>query len=242
MNEAVVFAEPERPFWGFAEVFLVAAVFLPALFAGAAVVRELAGYTGINPQLGWPMLLAQFLGYGIVFIVIKALFSRHREPLWTSLGWQPHRFRAVQLAAGGVLLAALMVALGGILQTPDAKTPFEKLLDDPVSKYGIALFGISLGPIVEELLFRGFLQPVFTDAMGTLPGIAVTAILFGGMHLMQNDFIWQSGLLITLVGFTLGVVRHVSGSTRASAIVHVAYNSLPFIALLTAPKTGPGTR
>ena len=35
-----------------------------------------------------------------------------------------------------------------------------------------------------------------------------------------------------LVGFVLGVVRHVSGSTRASAITHIAYNSLPFLVVL----------
>jgi membrane protease YdiL (CAAX protease family) len=50
--------------------------------------------------------------------------------------------------------------------------------------------------------------------------------------LFQNADIWQSGLLIALVGFALGVIRHVSGSTKASAITHIAYNSLPFFALL----------
>jgi hypothetical protein len=51
---------------------------------------------------------------------------------------------------------------------------------------------------------------------------------------MQNGFIWQSGVLISFVGFVLGVVRHVSGSTRASAITHISYNSLPFLAMLFA--------
>ena len=235
VSSSVVFAERERPFWGFAEVFLVAAIFLPAVFAGATIMRWAATQMQIDPELGLPMLFAQFIGYGIVFLVLKALFTRYQEPLWASLGWVPQPFRPTTLAIAGFALALLMVLLGGVLQTPDVRTPFEKLLEDPVSRFGIAIFGISLGPVVEELLFRGFLQPVLVDAMGVLPGIGVTAVLFGGMHLMQNDFIWQSGLLITLVGFTLGVVRHISGSTRASAIVHVAYNSLPFIALLSSP-------
>ncbi len=57
------------------------------------------------------------------------------------------------------------------------------------------------------------------------------------MHLTQNAFIWQSGVLITLVGFVLGVVRHVSGSTRASAITHISYNALPFLTLLLSGST-----
>jgi membrane protease YdiL (CAAX protease family) len=125
-----------------------------------------------------------------------------------------------------------VIILGNVLRIPDTQTPFDKLLSDPLSRIAIALFGISLGPIVEELLFRGFLQPVMVNSLGVLPGILATSALFGAMHLMQNAFIWQSGVLIALVGFVLGVIRHVSGSTRASAITHVAYNSIPFLALL----------
>jgi len=61
---------------------------------------------------------------------------------------------------------------------------------------------------------------------------APESVIFGAVHLSQNAFIWQSGVLIALVGFVLGTVRHISGSTRASAIVHAAYNSLPCLALL----------
>ena len=107
-----------------------------------------------------------------------------------------------------------------------------KLLADPASRIAIALFSITLGPMVEELLFRGFLQPVLVGVAGVFPGILVTSALFGGLHLMQNDYIWQSGLLITLIGFALGTIRHVSGSTRASTNAHIGYNSLPFLGLL----------
>jgi uncharacterized protein len=125
-----------------------------------------------------------------------------------------------------------VVLLGYLLGFPNVQTPFDRLLNDTASRIAIALFGVTIGPVVEELLFRGFLQPVMTSALGVLPGILATSLLFGAMHLMQNAFIWQSGVLITLVGFVLGTVRHISGSTRASAIVHISYNSLPFFALL----------
>jgi membrane protease YdiL (CAAX protease family) len=114
------------------------------------------------------------------------------------------------------------------------ETPFSKLLNDAWSRIAISLFGVTLGPVIEELLFRGFLQPVLVDSFGVLPGILATSVVFGGMHLTQNANLWQSGVLITLVGFVLGVVRHVSGSTRASAITHVSYNALPFLALLVS--------
>ncbi|HYA18990.1 MAG TPA: CPBP family intramembrane glutamic endopeptidase, partial [Bryobacteraceae bacterium] len=184
-------------------------------------------------QSGFLLVLAEFLGYAVLFFALKLLFLRHDKPLLASLGWirQPS-FRPLHLVITGFLLAVAMVLLGWILQTPDIQTPFEKLLNDRLSRIVIALFGITLGPVVEELLFRGFLQPVLVDHFGALPGILATSILFGGMHLIQNANIWQSGVVIAIVGFVLGVIRHISGSTRASALTHIAYNSLPFLALL----------
>jgi membrane protease YdiL (CAAX protease family) len=108
----------------------------------------------------------------------------------------------------------------------------DKLLKGASSRIVISLFGVTLAPVIEELLFRGFLQPVLVDSFGVLPGILVTSAVFGGMHLMQYGFLWQSGVLITLVGFVLGVVRHVSGSTRASAITHIFYNLPSFVLLI----------
>ena len=204
----------------------------PAVFVGGLAVRAWASYFHGDAELGLPLLLAEFIGYVIVFLALRFLFARYGEPLFRSLAWVSQRFGIVPLIAVGLGLATAVVLLGSLLRLPDTQTPFDKLLSDPVSRVAIALFGITLGPIVEELLFRGFIQPVLVDSMGALPGILVTSALFGALHLSQNAFIWQSGVLITLVGFVLGVIRHVSGSTRASAITHIAYNAVPFLVLL----------
>jgi membrane protease YdiL (CAAX protease family) len=234
LSPPIILAEPDRPFWGFAEVFLIAALFIPAVLAGSFAVQAASGYLHIDPKLGFPLLIAEFIGYGIVFIALRVLFARYGRPLFESLGWVPQPFRPLDLALLGLVLALVVVLLGNMLGFPNVETPFDKLLNDALSRVTIALFGVTLGPIIEELLFRGFLQPVLVDSFGVLPGILATSVVFGGMHLMQNAFLWQSGVLITLVGFVLGVVRHVSGSTRASAITHVSYNALPFLVLLVS--------
>jgi uncharacterized protein len=231
-SSPVILAQPERPFWGFAEVLLVAALFLPAVFAGGITVQVVSSWLHSNSKLGLPLLIAEFIGYGIIFLVLRFLFARYGRPLFESLAWVPQPFRPLHLVTLGMTLAIMVVLLGYLLGFPNVQTPFDRLLNDTASRIAIALFGVTIGPVVEELLFRGFLQPVMTSALGVLPGILATSLLFGAMHLMQNAFIWQSGVLITLVGFVLGTVRHISGSTRASAIVHISYNSLPFFALL----------
>ena len=234
MSPPIHLAERERPFWGFAELLLIAALFLPAVWAGSLAVQAVSSWLHRDSQLGLPLLIAQFIGYAIVFLALWLLFARHGKPLFESLAWVPQPFRPRHLVALGIALAAAVIVLGNLLGIPNTETPFDKLLTDPASRIGIAVFGITLGPIIEELLFRGFLQPVLVDSMGVLPGILTASILFGALHLAQNADIWQSGVLITLVGFVLGVVRHVSGSTRASAITHISYNALPFLSLIVS--------
>jgi membrane protease YdiL (CAAX protease family) len=228
----LVLAEPERPFWGFAELLLGAAIFLAAL---GSIIGLAGKYLHAPPESGLWSVIEEAAAYAVLFIALKLMFMRYGKGLLDSLGWsKPGPFSPLSLAAMGACLSLAVVVLQYVLQTPDVDTPFEKLLEDPVSRVAVALFGITLGPMVEELLFRGFLQPVLVGIIGVFPGILLTSVLFGALHLMQNANLWQSGVLIMLVGFVLGTVRHLTGSTRASTIVHIAYNSLPFMALLAS--------
>jgi hypothetical protein len=228
--QPLVLAEPERPFWGFAELFLAAAVFLAAL---GIIVSVSARYLHAPLESGLWSVMEEAAAYGVLFITLKIVFARYGKGLLDSLAWTKlGPFTPLSLVMVGVSLSLIVVVLQYALLTPDVDTPFQKLLDDPASRVAVALFGVSLGPMVEELLFRGLLQPVLVSGIGVFPGILLTSVLFGALHLTQNAFIWQSGVLIMLVGFVLGTIRHVSGSTRASTIVHIAYNSLPFLALL----------
>lgn len=222
-------AEPERPFWGFGEVFITAAVFLVAQQLTVMLAFREAGRYATS---GAFLLGVEFIAYLVVFAVLALLFARYRQPLLRSLAWMRQPFKPIHLVTVGLILSVLTVVLEQVLQTPNQQTPFDKLLVDTPSRILIALFGVTFAPAFEELLFRGLLQPVLIEAAGVLPGILITSAIFGAVHLSQNAFIWQSGLLIALVGFVLGTVRHLSGSTRASAIVHAAYNSLPCLALL----------
>lgn len=225
----LVVAEPERPFWGFGEVFITAAVFLVAQQLTVMLAFREAGRYATS---GAFLLGVEFIAYLVVFAVLALLFARYRQPLLRSLAWMRQPFKPIHLVTVGLILSVLTVVLEQVLQTPNQQTPFDKLLVDTPSRILIALFGVTFAPAFEELLFRGLLQPVLIEAAGVLPGILITSAIFGAVHLSQNAFIWQSGLLIALVGFVLGTVRHLSGSTRASAIVHAAYNSLPCLALL----------
>jgi hypothetical protein len=171
--------------------------------------------------------LASFL---IVFAAIKIMFLFQKRPLLSSLGWVRQPFNPLSLVFMGFGLVFVTLMLQILLRTPDVQTPFSKLLESGLaSRIAMAVYGVTAGPVIEELLFRGFIQPVLVNATGVFPGILATSALFGAMHVVQYGGLWQAGVTITVAGFGFGVVRHVSGSTRASALVHIAYNSLPFL-------------
>ena len=124
------------------------------------------------------------------------------------------------------------VALAGsALRTPDIQTPMKDLLSDRSSVLLIAVFAVTLGPLCEELAFRGFLQPVLVRSLGAVAGVLLAAIPFGLLHLLAIRRIVASWAADHLAGVGFGWMRQVSGSTRAAAIMHAAYNFIFFAAL-----------
>jgi uncharacterized protein len=230
--QPLILAEPERPFWGFAELLLATAILIATL---ATVVGVATHYFHAPEESGLWGVLEESVVYALFFLFLKIMFARHGKGLLDSLGWTKlGPFSPLSLAMTGFGLSLFVAIIQFITVSNTADTPFEKMLQDPVSRIAMGLFSVTVAPVAEELFFRGFLQPVCVTTMGVFPGILVTSILFGVLHLAQYGFIWQIGVLLTAVGFLLGAVRHLTGSTRASSIVHIAFNSLPFLALLFA--------
>jgi len=163
--------------------------------------------------------------------------QQYGRPFWRSLGWIDAGLRPATLVSAGMLLAVAVVALSLLLKTPtDANSPINKLLADRTSLMLVAVFGITVGPLCEELIFRGFLQPLFVRSFGVVPGVLLTALAFGLLHLQEYGFSWRHVVLITMVGAALGWIRDRTGSTKASTIMHAAYNATFFLVALAAQR------
>ena len=230
---------PERyPFWSYSDL---------AVFCGAAttafVLLGLA-VSGVVQFFHLPihnkiliLLPGQLLMYGFVFLFLALLFRlEYDRPLWQSLRWTqtPQRFSFILMT--GILVAFATAYLGMALKTPDINSPMKELLSDPFSLTLVGLLGITLGPVAEEIVFRGFMQPLFVRSAGAPLGIALAAALFGALHLPEYGNSWRHGLLIGSAGAAFGWMRHSTGSTRAAAIMHAAYNGTFFLALLLQRK------
>ena len=134
--------------------------------------------------------------------------------------------------AGGPALALAVAALGQALRTPMIETPFRKFLQDPLSLALFGVFSTLLGPVCEELAFRGFLMPLLVRSFGAATGIIVSAIPFALLHGDQYSWTWQYIVLILLAGAVFGWIRYRSDSTFASSLMHSTYNLTFYIAFL----------
>ena len=230
-------AEPPRaesyPFWTYMDVLIFAALAMPSLVAGLLVMHGIVAVLPWKPPGRIPDILGQFVGYGILFGLLYVMFRvQYGRPFWESLRWVDIRLPSLAVALAGVLLAFGIGVTSVLLRTPDVNTPMKQLLTNRDTAILLAIFGTTLGPVSEELAFRGFLQPLLVRSFGALPGILLAAVPFGLLHLQQYGFVWQSGVLVTLTGAAFGCLRHTTGSTKAAAMMHAAYNCTLFAGLI----------
>jgi membrane protease YdiL (CAAX protease family) len=219
------------PFWNYQDLVMFLAFALPSLVIAAFAVQALPftrsygkAFQGLLAQLIWYILV-----FGALYLMLR---GRYHRPFWRSLGWQfPFHGMAITLF-GGPLLAFGIGYLGYILRTPEVATPFRQMVANRPTFVLFGIFVIAIGPLCEELAFRGFLMPLLIRSFGVAAGILATGALFGALHAPEYAWSWRHVFLITAAGCAFGYVRYRSGSTAASTFMHSAYNLTQFAAFL----------
>ena len=216
-----------------------------------------AVYFGLGYFLEWEMDFSQASSQAGIAITIQALASvlvlafmytlitvKYELPFGAVIGWRPIKqrplFYGASYCGAGVLLAFTVGLASHVMSMPEQPTPFEDLLRDPSSLLLVAGFGIAIAPLVEELIFRGFVFSVFERAHGRLAAVVITAGSFSLIHGPQYGWHWQILVLLLYVGIVFGAVRAKTRSIVPSTIIHAAYNTTLLIGLLSASQAPNG--
>jgi membrane protease YdiL (CAAX protease family) len=232
----------ENPVWNGWDVLLIAALTFVTMFVVQFTVLFAASWLShphatLADLIQRPilLLLSQLLIYIAVFTCMKLLVEgKYRVQLWQAVRWNWPRSEWKLLALGAGLLFALNI-LQNFLPVPK-DTPFEHLFDRPLDAYLLSIIAVSLGPLMEELFFRGFLYPVLARRIGAVWAVLLTALPFGLIHLPQYGWAWAVGLVIFLVGVVCGAVRAATRSVAASFLVHVGYNGMQMLIAVVATQ------
>ena len=169
-------------------------------------------------------LVSQLLLYGVMaFFMVGVVHGKYHTRFWPAIRWNWPGIAGVSFLGVGVLMLGFDL-LGRFLPMPK-NTPFDQFFDRPFDAYLTAAFAITLGPLMEELFFRGFLYPVVARRWGAVWGILLTALPFGLMHFYQYGNSWGAVLIVFMVGVVLTAVRAMTKSVAASFLAHVGYNA-----------------
>lgn len=223
--------EPDRqyPPWSYEDV----AIFIGAIIPCAAIALLIARIFHY-PSAGVQAMTFQFILYilaiGVLYMLVAA---RYGIPFWRSLGWNFRFSGVITCLAAGPALAIILALIGSALRAPEtSKIP--QLITDRSSLVAVMVFAIIIGPIFEELVFRGFILPLLARSFGPTLGVIFTAIPFALLHSTTYGWTWQLLLLMFIAGSVFGFVRVRTGSTAASTIMHMGYNGFSFIVYLAA--------
>jgi membrane protease YdiL (CAAX protease family) len=213
---------------GFQVAFLVFAAVLLMAPADKYVFARWQWATDLELPLGRVMIfaIAAFL-----LIAINPLRRRCAsllaDPIAAGRHWEIAIGIALMLlvafaSAGGFALwhwslggeAALVRAMGG-------HNTHAADMDASLSTHGIVfflIFAATIGPIIEELVFRGMLYPAWKDAWGWVVGAMATSIVFGLFH----GIFWPQ----LFGGLVFVCVLRKTGSLRGAIYVPAAHNFL----------------
>jgi membrane protease YdiL (CAAX protease family) len=204
--------------------------FAVAMVLPEAMVKLASGESaGLGePNLLWSLLMANLLGVGsAVLFALKraprgALKMGLDRPVW--LLWAV----AMMLPLIGVWLGwSWVLSLFDVALQPQALATL--LMEEPHGLYWSAalLYVVSVVPVLEEIVFRGFVQTPFVRRWGRWPGVAMSSTVFALAHLSDV----QAVLPLFVLAMALGWLRERTGSLAAPIALHVANNAAAMLAL-----------
>jgi membrane protease YdiL (CAAX protease family) len=218
-------AAPLRADWRFGDLGAATAAVALVLLLGAAlrpaaiVVQLLLGQGGFLAGAMLALALARQRGHSAAVLGLTRPAPARAYAL-AFVGYGP-----LLLCYFGVLVA--WGHLGRWLGQDEEQEILRRLLE--IEGLELALCGVVavlVGPFLEELFFRGFLQEVLVERLGLGLGLPIAALVFAGLHGLAG----LPGLV--LLSFYLAWLRQRTGSIFVPFLVHAAHNGLTlFLAL-----------
>lgn len=242
--------------------FFLALTLFAFLISEAAILTLTHGHpaAAAEQRLG---LIGQIAAYVITLALAYFAFPVFwGRPFLNGLKWNAP---AAKLSFAGLGLVLGFMAQGVTVLLPHQKElPIEASFHNPATIWLLAAFGVVLGPVFEEVLFRGFLLPALAVAVdfvriprdpdptvslenlvawrsrSDFSGLALivssvlTSLVFALLHAQQLGWTWSAVALLASVSGILCYVRIRTNSVAASSLVHGCYNLSLFLTLFVS--------
>jgi membrane protease YdiL (CAAX protease family) len=178
------------------------------------------GWQAVAVLVGCPLTL------GALWVPIR--IARQEFSSYLALRW-PYRDEVVR---GLTMLAVLLLVWYGLRLASGQTMPAYMIESYRSARAGghLVIFVMALclaGPLWEELFVRGFLFRGWSDSfLGIIGTILLSSALWAGLHVQYNAFFITQ---IFALGVLFGYLRHRSGSTWLTVILHAANNVIALV-------------
>lgn len=223
-----------RGFGAFAVLFgsqFVIGILLSVLFQFVGVAYDIPGLASQN----MPLVVALSLGLSslVTYLWVRADIGRFGPTFAPQIGLRPSRLSLGQTAVlilavffmtrvlAGLYASAIEGGWPGAMPNGAAEQIFEQAASTGAAAATILMFLLAsfVAPIIEEVIFRGYLQSALRRRMPAWGAISIAALVFAAIH---GSFILLP--IYFFIGAGLGYVFERTSSIYAAIALHMLNN------------------
>ncbi|MGH8040708.1 MAG: lysostaphin resistance A-like protein [Rudaea sp.] len=191
------------------------------------------GFPAHSAQVLLPICMSGWYLAIVVLAVIGQKFRRQDVRMQTAAARMTPQFFVQWISLGMVtaIAAILLSELLSIFNLAFKNAQLEQLLEAPRSALWIGLFVLVVGPIFEEILFRGILLRAFISNGLPVFGAVVVSISFAGIHIIgneQNSATMCFAASIFVLSLVLCWAYYRTRSIWSSILTHMTHNAIVF--------------
>lgn len=241
--------DPDNPPWGPVTgvgiwlVSFAAIIIVPVIAVGAwlliqsvrgaplpnfAIKEEIEQWV-MSPNVLLVQVISTIVAHAITLAICWAVVTKvGSRPFWATLGWS---WGGRPVWYWVVFSACILVAIQVVSQilsrfVPEAESPFAQLLKTSQQvRIAVAVLATFTAPIVEEVVYRGFLFSSLRKRIGLIATVLVVTVTFAGVHVFQNRGAWVSIAGLTLLSLALTIVRARTKSVLPCVFIHTLNNA-----------------
>jgi len=223
--------KPDRIRWGLWDVAKVGILFLFFGYMAVFIEVALAKVFPVLRNSNFRMVLnSSVLDVLVIVFILYFTVGRYKEKL-ISLGISFRNFskNVFYGLTGYIAMLPILVALLVLTfilmslfkYTPQKQAVVELFLKEKGTRFLLytSIFAAVVGPVIEELFFRGFLYNAIKKYIGALAAMLITALIFAVLHAHVAGF-----LPIMALGMLLAYMYEKTGTLVASITVHIMHN------------------
>ncbi|MFO7946655.1 MAG: type II CAAX endopeptidase family protein [Armatimonadota bacterium] len=230
---------PIRVPWSVLDAFEVLAVLTVLVIGtslGARVLEEALGQYTDNPAVGAGIVALQYLlsvGLTLAFALSRTRATHRLSAMGLRTSGRPGKLVLTGLFGYSVLVVgAVLVSLNLPQITGGSFAQVGMKLMGQHTALSVAIYVFLLAvvaPVVEELLFRGYLYPALRENMSKFAAVAISAILFALLHLNPVAIV-----PIVVIGIVLAILYETTHSVVPGIVCHALNNTIVFCILMLA--------